>query len=219
MDEVVSELIETRLWSGRWSQVRASTSWPIGKTNTHCSALIMVSARNDKVANFQYSENNTDIYWAMSGGGGGTYGIALSLTSKAHKDTPVAGMNMTFARANGSLDDYYSAIQVYQDSLAEMTDHGIMAVTFFDNSSFAITPITAPNMTVKELKGYLSPFEEKLDELEIDYTSYYQQSETYKEHFNSMMPDLEVSALETRSSRLRYLTRRTRLVCTSTAGV
>ena len=27
---------------------------------------------------------NSDLYWALSGGGGGTYGVVLSLTSKAH---------------------------------------------------------------------------------------------------------------------------------------
>src|SRR5436189_2030930 len=27
---------------------------------------------------------NSDFYWGLSGGGGGTYGVVLSLTSKAH---------------------------------------------------------------------------------------------------------------------------------------
>ena len=41
-------------------------------------------------------EENHDLYWALSGGGGGTYGIVLSMTSKVYPDTPTAGANLTF---------------------------------------------------------------------------------------------------------------------------
>lgn len=40
--------------------------------------------------------NNSDLYWALSGGGGGTYGVTTSLTAKAHADIPVSGVNLTF---------------------------------------------------------------------------------------------------------------------------
>jgi hypothetical protein len=37
---------------------------------------------------------NSDLFWALSGGGGGTYGVVMSLTSKAHYDIPVSGANL-----------------------------------------------------------------------------------------------------------------------------
>ncbi|GLA82316.1 hypothetical protein AtubIFM56815_006500 [Aspergillus tubingensis] len=40
--------------------------------------------------------NNSDLYWAMSGGGGGTYAVALSMTSKLYTDLPTAIANLTF---------------------------------------------------------------------------------------------------------------------------
>lgn len=39
---------------------------------------------------------NSDLYWALSGGGGGTYGVVLSMTSKAYPDLQVAVANLTF---------------------------------------------------------------------------------------------------------------------------
>lgn len=45
---------------------------------------------------------NTDLYWALSGGGGGTYGVVWSLTSKAHQDIPVSVVNLTFTNEGGA---------------------------------------------------------------------------------------------------------------------
>jgi FAD/FMN-containing dehydrogenase len=74
-------------------------------------------------------EKNTDLYWALSGGGGGTYGVVLSLTSKAHQDTPTAGANLTFAASESvSQDAYYEAINTFHASLAKSADAGVMSV-------------------------------------------------------------------------------------------
>lgn len=58
-------------------------------------------------------QKNTDLYWALSGGGGGTYAVVLSLTSKAHQDTPTSGANLTFTSAGVSQDAYYEAITTF----------------------------------------------------------------------------------------------------------
>ena len=42
---------------------------------------------------------NSDLYWALSGGGGGNYGIVVSMTVKTYPDAPVAGAGLQFAAA------------------------------------------------------------------------------------------------------------------------
>lgn len=71
-------------------------------------------------------EENTDLYWALSGGGGGTYAIVLSMTSKAHVDEPAAGANLTFSSQGISQDTYYSIIDTWQQSLPAAVDAGAM---------------------------------------------------------------------------------------------
>jgi FAD/FMN-containing dehydrogenase len=73
-------------------------------------------------------ENNTDLYWALSGGGGGTYGVVLSLTSKAHDGVAVSGANLTFTSVGVSQDAYYEAIETFHSSLPESADAGVMTV-------------------------------------------------------------------------------------------
>jgi hypothetical protein len=50
---------------------------------------------------------SSDLFWALSGGGSGTYGVVWSMTSKAHLGTPVSGLNMTFTNAGISQDTSY----------------------------------------------------------------------------------------------------------------
>ncbi|KAF2724761.1 FAD/FMN-containing isoamyl alcohol oxidase MreA [Polychaeton citri CBS 116435] len=137
-------------------------------------------------------KNNTDLFWALSGGGGGTFGVVLSLKAKAHRDTPVSAMNLTFTSTGIPLDKYYEAISTFHASLPPLVDAGAMSVWYFTNLSFAIAPITAPEITVDELKGYLAPFENKLNELKIPYTSTYKQFSTYLDEFSTMFAPIDV---------------------------
>lgn len=137
-------------------------------------------------------ENNTDLYWALSGGGGGTYAVVLSLTSKAFEDTPTAGANLTFTSEGVSQEAYYEAISTFHASLPESADAGVMSVWYFTNETFAISPLTGPNVTVDQLKGFLAPLMNKLDELEIEHTSYFGQFDTYLSFFDAMFAPIQV---------------------------
>jgi hypothetical protein len=137
-------------------------------------------------------KNNTDLYWALSGGGGGTYGVVLSMTSKAHPDTPTAAMNLTFTSTDTSQDNYYEAIKTFHASLPAMVDGGAMSVWYFTNESFAISPITGPNLTDAQLKTFLQPLTSKLEELSIPHTSYYGQFTGYLEEYQAMQGPIDV---------------------------
>ena len=137
-------------------------------------------------------QNNSDLYWALSGGGGGTYGVVLSLTAKAHPDTPTSAMNITFTSENTTQDEYYEAISTFHASLPAMVDAGVMSVWYFTNESFAISPITGPNVTVAQLKTFLTPLTSKLDSLSIPYKSYFGQFSGYLEEYNAMQSPIEV---------------------------
>ncbi|RYP82598.1 hypothetical protein DL769_001592 [Monosporascus sp. CRB-8-3] len=52
---------------------------------------------------------NSDLYWALSGGGGGTYGAVLSMTVKTYPDGIVAA-----ARLNYAIDDFATYLEANQ---------------------------------------------------------------------------------------------------------
>lgn len=113
---------------------------------------------------------NSDLFWALSGGGGGTYGVVLSLTAKAHADGPVASANLTFTSTDISQDTYYAAVGAFNAILPSLVDAGAMAVWLFTNASFALSPLTAPDVPAEKLSSLLQPYLSTLDALGIAYT-------------------------------------------------
>ena len=139
---------------------------------------------------------NSDLFWALSGGGGGTYGVVMSMTSKAHEDIPVSGANLTFTSEGISQDDYYEAVSTYHATLPAIVDAGAMSVRYFTNTSFTISPLTAPGVTAVDLRHLLTPFLNKLEQLGIKNTLVLRQFPGYLEQFNAMQSPLQVGILQ-----------------------
>jgi hypothetical protein len=140
-------------------------------------------------------QRNSDLYWALSGGGGGTYGVVLSLTSKAHPDVPTSGANLTFTSDNIDQDVYYDAIETFLSSLPASADAEIMSVFYFTNLSFMIAPLTGPDVKACELKKFLSPLIEKLEASNITYTSHFEDFDSYLDFYEGMFAPIPVVSL------------------------
>ncbi|GME28821.1 FAD/FMN-containing isoamyl alcohol oxidase MreA [Neofusicoccum parvum] len=137
-------------------------------------------------------QENSDLYWALSGGGGGTYGVVTSMTSKAHEDIPVAGANLTFSAEGLTADTYYEAVGAWHTALPKVVDAGAMVVWYFTNTSFSLSPITAPGVSAEDLTALLQPYLDKLDELNITYSTYIHQFPGYYAQFSTMQSPIQV---------------------------
>ena len=49
------------------------------------------------------SYQNSDLFWALRGGGGGTYGVVTSATYRARPSVPIVGVFLTTSLANGTV--------------------------------------------------------------------------------------------------------------------
>ena len=135
----------------------------------------------------------SDLYWALSGGGGGTYGVVWSVTSKAHPGTPVSGLSLTFTNmADISKDTYYEAVTRFHATLPTIVDAGGMVVWFFTSTSFAISPITAPDTSRDDLLSLMEPFITDLAELGIEYDMHAEEFPSYLSQFQTMQGEIGV---------------------------
>ncbi|KAJ5222031.1 CAZyme family AA7 [Penicillium citrinum] len=134
-----------------------------------------ITARRDN----EYS----DLFWALSGGGGGTYGVVYEMTSKAHPGTPVSGLQLSFTNAKISQDAFYRAIEIFHANLPALVDAGAMSIWFYTNTSFAISPLTGPNIPKEELVSLLGPFLKGLRGLGIQYKMSAAQYDSYYSEF------------------------------------
>lgn len=133
--------------------------------------------------------NNSDLYWALSGGGGGTYGIVWSLTAKAHFDNPVSGANLSWTSEGISQDTFFESVAAYHAWTPTVVDVGAMSLAFGTNTTFSLGPITAPGVPVAKLEALLQPLLDQLQKLGVKYTApVLRQFSGYLEEFNAMMP-------------------------------
>lgn len=78
--------------------------------------------------------NNTDLYWALSGGGGGNYAVALSMTVKTFPDSYVGAATLAFYASDMSNETFYEAINAFHAALPAMVDAGAMVVYYFSSA-------------------------------------------------------------------------------------
>ena len=139
---------------------------------------------------------NADLYWALSDGGGSTYGVVWSLTTKAHPAVPVSAFNLTLSTTdnkNMSTETFDHFVELYNQFVPSLTDAGIMSLLFLFNTSFTLYPVTAPNIPVAELVQMMKPFTDALDKEGVNYTSHAQQFDTYQDSYRNTMPDFKAT--------------------------
>lgn len=113
---------------------------------------------------------NQDLYWALSGGGPGTYGVVVSLTVRTHAAGIFGGASLGFASAGISNTTYWDAIAYWQSLQASLVDAGAVTIAIVLPSGFQIGPFTAPGATVNETAKLLAPFTDYLTAHNISYS-------------------------------------------------
>lgn len=101
----------------------------------------------------------SDLYCSLSGGGGGNYGVVVSMTVRAHKDAMVSGAAVQFTAASISSKTFYKAVTLF--------------------------PVTAYNQTTDDVKYILAPFLSALTSLSITYKATLTQFDSYYDHYTS----------------------------------
>lgn len=110
-------------------------------------------------------DTNKDLFWALGGGGGGTFGVVMSMTARLFTDGPVARASFGFgaAQMKGSMDDFWKAVDVFNAELDGIVrQDGITLSYTIGRDSLTVVTVTAANSTEAEL---LQVFEPLLDSL------------------------------------------------------
>ncbi|KAJ5663656.1 hypothetical protein N7507_004387 [Penicillium longicatenatum] len=133
---------------------------------------------------------NKDLYWALSGGGGGTYGVAISVTVKAFKDGIVGGAYLEINKTGITDEKFWKGVEEFFTWVPNMVDSGSTALFSLSNTSFVVIPLTAPGKSEDEMKDLLQPFLSKINDLGVPITTSITSFPTYLEHFDHYLGPL-----------------------------
>lgn len=151
---------------------------------------------NGELVTATRDNKHADLYWALSGGGGGTYGVVWSMTAKAHPDTPVSGLNLTFSSEGVDKELFYYAASLFHETLPALVDAGVMCVTILTQTTFEISPMAGPDIPVSELLDLLEPFTDDLEDLGIQYAIFANQFPGFLSQHQAMMPPVPVESVQ-----------------------
>ncbi|OHE96406.1 FAD binding domain-containing protein [Colletotrichum orchidophilum] len=125
---------------------------------------------------------NTDLFWAIRGGGGSTYGVVTSAVVKAQPKMSITTMTFAFSSGgNFTADQFWTALRFYFDGFVEYAvdnaNYGYFRIQNLGTSfAFDMGPWWAPNMTKAELAELAAPLFAKWAEIglvvEPVYTEY-----------------------------------------------
>ncbi|KAI0901030.1 FAD binding domain protein [Annulohypoxylon nitens] len=133
---------------------------------------------------------NEDLYWALSGGGGGTYGVVISATVKAFKDGVVGGAFLSFNKTGIPDEKFWKGVEEFHSALPAIVDSGATVLYSLVNDSFTVVPLTAPGKTQQQVSALLQPFLSKMKDLTVPVTSTVTSYPTFLEHFNEYLGPL-----------------------------
>ncbi|KAM0308775.1 hypothetical protein ACHAO8_009643 [Botrytis cinerea] len=114
---------------------------------------------------------NSDLYWALSGGGGGTYGVVLSVTVKFHPPTSIlSSATLQFAPpATGNATAYWNTVKVFLESLPSLVDGGLQLGWTLTPEVFLISPVTGFDVEQAKIDELFAPTISSLEAANISY--------------------------------------------------
>ncbi|KAF2873217.1 FAD binding domain-containing protein [Massariosphaeria phaeospora] len=120
------------------------------------------------------SSSYPDLFWALRGGGGSTFGVATAVTVKAHPDMPTTAARFSFTSEKIGNETFWAGIRSYVDYFIPNADAGTYAYfTLIPNVwtgifTFNMSPFFAPGKTLEETEALLQPWLTRLSDLGIN---------------------------------------------------
>ncbi|KAF2850140.1 FAD/FMN-containing isoamyl alcohol oxidase-like protein MreA [Plenodomus tracheiphilus IPT5] len=128
---------------------------------------------------------NRDLFWALRGGGGSTFGVVTSAIVKAHPKIKVTKSVFSFQANPNNSTNFWKAINAFFKSFPTYTNAGTYSYFWIWNYgtslSFQMTPFFAPNHTIDSFNKLTQPLFAELSALNISITP----NTTFHEDFYS----------------------------------
>lgn len=128
-----------------------SPNYGLGVDNV-LEITIVTADGNHVIAN---PYRNQDLFWALRGGGGGTWGVVTSVTYKTHPSTPFASVLLVFNSTNtNSTRNLLTEIIRLTPSLVEQ---GYGGFSIWPKSDTHLFIVLSPNVTAEQNEATFNP--------------------------------------------------------------
>lgn len=123
--------------------------------------------------------SNPDLFWALRGGGGSTYGVVTSIVIRVHEPMPVVTSVIKFETStNVSRELFWEGMRKYYELFIPFTDAHTYSFWWArarggvnGTLHFEMIPFFAPNHTIDSFNELVKPWFDGLRQLKIPFTA------------------------------------------------
>jgi len=142
-----------------------------GMSADHVVAFQVVTAAGRFVTVSEAS--NPDLFWALRGGGGGTFAVVTSVIIRAHPKLNSVTSSWTLDASNNSVDAFWAGTKKFYDLFLDWADAGIYSFYFMGAKPAPYLQmgfLIAPNHTMESYTELVKPFFQYLQDNNITLT-------------------------------------------------
>lgn len=104
-------------------------------------------------------DQNPDLFWALRGGGGGTFGVVVSVIIRAHPKMNVVTAKWTLDTSNNNVDQFWKGVRKFYDDFLNWTDAGLYSFfIMWPTPQLSMNYMFAPNHTLESYNEVVGPF-------------------------------------------------------------
>jgi hypothetical protein len=199
-------LLRCGFWSGKYchGEIHATLSWLTSGVSSRSSSKRLWGIGADHALGFEIvtadgqfvtanKDENPDLFWALRGGGGGTFGIVTSVTVKVFKDIPVTAASWNFSTGPNVTDETFSAgLKAYFETFPSGADNEIYAYFKVFNiagvKTFTMAPYFALRKTFNQTRALLAPWFDRMHDLGISIQPEWKTYDGFYAAYNASFP-------------------------------
>lgn len=154
-------------------------------------------------------KNNADLFWALRGGGGGTFGVVTSVTVRTLPKTKIAGLTLSITIGpNGDVSEelFWEAITAWWRRFPAFVEQGSYAYSIIlptgdGGLSWALTPWMVPDMSLDQFKDMTADLRAEWQRIGFNVDLKFFETENFYDAWTTHFPDdtVGVSNLRTAS--------------------
>jgi hypothetical protein len=138
------------------------------------------------------AEENSDLFWALKGGGPSSYAVVTSITVKTFPEVPTAGtiLNINSTHTNDT-ELFSKAFTIFHNLANHYANNGLFV--YFElgpgPGRLHIAPFVGPNMDEAKLATVLKPLFDQLKAAKVPYDTHTRAFPTFFEFYIDMFED------------------------------
>jgi hypothetical protein len=127
-------------------------------------------------------DENTDLFWALRGGGPATFGVVTSVTVKTFPEVPSAGTILNINSTHTTDPEViWKGVEAFHAQANHFVDNGMFVYWSLSPGSFHVQPLYGPNMDSAKLLKVLKPLFDDLKAKGVPYSSLTKEFQTFYE--------------------------------------